>query len=343
MNLQVICQNFGVSLLLLGLVGCGTTPATQNNGAGSDSKPKVAGSDSKPKVVVSYSVLCDLTKQIAQETVDLKCLLPAGQDPHTYQPTPDDRKAIDQGALVLYGGYDFEPGVIKLIQAAGQPETKVAVNEIAVPKPLMGEAEHTDHNHDKTEKADKKAEKEADPHVWHNAQNGVAIVQVIQDKLTKLSPKNADLYSKNATALRDRLTKIDGWIKQSIATIPTGSKKLVTTHDALSYYGAAYGLPIEGALQGLSTDEKPTATRIKTLVDTIKASKVPTIFAELTANPKLIETVAKEANVKLSSKSLFADGLGEKASGAETYEQMLVANTTAIVEGLGGKVTPVPQ
>jgi manganese/iron transport system substrate-binding protein len=346
-------RNLGVSLLFLGLVGCGTTPAT---------KTSEAGPDSKPKVVVSYSVLCDLTKQIAQETVDLKCLLPAGQDPHTYQPTPDDRKAIDTGDLVLYGGYDFEPSVIKLVQAAGKPETKVAVNELAVPKPIMGEHEHGEHDHGEKNKAEAKtdekldskpeaspaadkkaeAEKEADPHVWHNAQNGIAIVQVIQDKLTKLSPKNADLYAKNATALRDRLTKIDGWIKQSIATIPAESRKLVTTHDALTYYGAAYAIPIEGALQGLSTEEKPTATRIKALVDEIKASKVPMIFAEVTTNPKLIETVAKESSVKLSSKSLFADGLGEQGSGAETYEQMLVANTNAIVEGLGGKLTPAP-
>lgn len=344
-------RNLGMSLVVLGLVGCGTTSTPQNaatqNAATQNSG---AASENKPKVVVSYSVLCDLTQQIAQETIDLKCLLPAGQDPHTYQPTPDDRKAIDTSALVLYGGYDFEPAVIKLVQAAGKPDTKVAVHEIAVPKPILGEHEHGGHDHDhdkeagKADKADKKgaAQKEADPHVWHSAQNGIAIVQTLQDRLTKLSPQNADRYAKNATALRDRLTKLDGWIKQSIATIPAESRKLVTTHDALTYYGAAYGLPIEGALQGLSTEEKPTATQIKSLVDRIKAAKVPTIFAEATANPKLIETVSKEANVKLSSKSLFADGLGEKGSGAETYEQMLVANTTAIVEGLGGKVTPSP-
>ncbi len=333
-NFKMGGQRLGMSFLALSLVGCGATSTPQNNATSVD-----ANVDAKPKVVVSYSVLCDLTQQIAEETLEIKCLLPAGQDPHTYQPTPDDRKAIDTSALVLYGGYDFEPSVIKLVQAAAKPDSNVAVHEIAVPKPILGEHEHGDHDKD-IAKPD--GQKEADPHVWHNAQNGVAIVQVLQDRLTKLSPKNADRYAKNATALRDRLTKIDSWIKRVIATIPPESRKLVTTHDALTYYGDAYGLPIEGALQGLSTDEKPTATRIKALVDRIKASKVPTIFAEVTANPKLIETVSKEANVKLSSKSLFADGLGEQGSGAETYEKMLVANTNAIVEGLGGKVTPSP-
>ena len=67
---------------------------------------------------------------------------------------------------------------------------------------------------------------------------------------------------------------------------------------------------------------------------------VPTIFAEVTINPKLIETVAKEANVKVSDRELFADGLGEKGSEGDTYEKMLIANTKTIVEGLGGKYTP---
>jgi manganese/iron transport system substrate-binding protein len=322
-----------VSLILFGVVGCGT----------SDSKPEVSNTASnKPKIVASYSVLCDLTQQIAQDTIDLKCLIPAGQDPHLYQPTPDDRKSIDTGALVLYGGYDFEPSIIKLVKAAGQQDNKIAVHELAVPKPLMNEGHH-DHgeaksDHDKS----KESSLEADPHVWHNAKNGVAIVQVLQDKLTKIAPQNAPLYSKNSTALRDRLTKIDNWIQTSISTIPAPAKKLVTTHDALTYYGTAYNIPIVGALQGLSTDEQPTATRIKSLVDQIKSTQVPTIFTESTANPKLIETVAKEANVKISQKQLFVDGLGEQASGAETYEKMLIWNTTVLVEGLSGKITPGP-
>lgn len=331
-------RHLSLGLLVLGLAGCGGAPTTSSNTEKSGNAETSKTSPNKPVVVASYSVLCDLTQQIAQETVNLKCLIPAGQDTHTYQPTTDDRKAIDTSPLVLYGGYEFEASVIKLVKASGNPDTKVAVHEIAVPKPLMGEHDHAPGE----AKSAKPAEKEADPHVWHNAKNGIAIVQVIQDKLTKLAPQHSALYAKNATALRDRLTKVDAWIQTSISTIPAASKKLVTTHDALSYYGAAYDLPIKGALQGISTDEKPTASRLKALVDEIKKSTVPTIFAEITLNPKLIETVAKEANVKLASKGLFADGLGEAGSGADRYDQMLISNTTTIVEGLGGTLTPAP-
>lgn len=318
-----------------------TTPTSQTSPA---APTNTAATSTNLKVVATSSVLCDLTQMVAANTIDLTCLVKAGTDPHVYEPTPEDRKAIEDAQLVFYSGYDFEPSLIKLIKASSNPAPKVAVGEAAVPKPLMGEHEH-EHGEEPAE-AEKPAEgethaegEEPDPHVWHDAQNGIQMVKVIQANLAKAAPANAELYAKNAQALTTELTQIDNWIKSQIATIPAASRKLVTTHDALGYYSAAYGIPVEGALQGISTDEKPTAARITELTEEIKADQVPTIFAEVSANPKLIEAVAKEANVKLSDQELFADGLGEAGSKGETYPKMLIANTRAIVEGLGGQYT----
>lgn len=330
------------TLMALSITSCGTPQQATNPSpdATSATSPTaaVASNTNKPKVVATSSILCDVTQEIAQDTVDLKCLIPAGSDPHVYEPKPDDRKAIEQAQLILYNGHEFEPDLIKLIKATQNAAPKVAVNEIAVPKPLKGE----EHEH---EKAGEKAEAghdhgEADPHVWHNAQNGVKIVEVVRDSLGKISPSNATKYSSNAEKMTGELKQVDSWIKSQIATIPANQRKLITTHDALGYYSNAYGIPVEGALQGISTDEKPTAGRVKDLVKEIKTAGVPTIFAETSINPKLIEAVAKEANVQVSKREIFADGLGEKGSEADTYQKMLIANTQTIVEGLGGKFTP---
>ena len=292
----------------------GTTasaPATSNTGI---------------KVVATSTVLCDLTKQIAASTVDLTCLIKPASDPHVYQPAPEDRKAIENASLVMYSGYDFEPSLIKLIKSTSNSAPKVAIAEVAVPTPQQFEED---------------GKTVPDPHVWHNAQNGVQMVAAIQSNLAKVAPANAALYAKNAQAVTAELTQIDGWIKSQIATIPEASRKLVTTHDALGYYSKAYNIPIEGALEGVSTEEKPTANRIKELVETIRNDKVPTIFPELTINPKLIDAIAKEANVKVFDRELYADGLGETGSEGDTYQKMLVANTKTIVEGLGGKFAPL--
>jgi manganese/iron transport system substrate-binding protein len=329
-NFSLFYRRTAQSLLVAGaLAGCTQTSPSIDTASKSPAASSVATNESasskKPLVVATTSVLCDLTKEIAQDTIDLKCLVGAGADPHTYQPTPADRQAIDQAKLILYGGYNFEPSIIKLVQASSNAAPKIAINEVAVTTPLSMEED---------------GKKETDPHVWHNAQNGIKIISAIQSNLAKIMPAQADSYRQNAQALTTQIGQIDTWIKAQIATIPSKSRKLVTTHDALGYYANAYKIPVEGALQGFSTEEKPTPVRIKKLVDEIKKTGVPTIFGETTASSKILEQVAKEANVKISLQPLFADGLGEPSSGGETYQKMLLANTKAVVEGLGGKFQP---
>ncbi|MFB8790843.1 MAG: zinc ABC transporter substrate-binding protein [Potamolinea sp.] len=315
-----------VLALTAGFVSCTPTQQKTESSPNTPTDSPTSNKD-KPKVIATTSILCDITKEIAQDTIDLVCLIPAGSDPHVYEAKPDDRKAIEQAKLILYSGYGFEPTLIKLIQATKNQAPKIAVSEVAVPKPQQFQED---------------GKKEDDPHVWHNAQNGVRIVEIVRDSLGKIYPSNAATYTSNAKKMTNELTQLDSWIKSQISTIPVSQRKLVTTHDALGYYSNAYGIPVEGALQGISTDEKPTAGRVKDLVEEIKKTGVPTIFAEATVNPKLIETVAKEANVKVSKRELFTDGLGEKGSEADTYKKMLIANTQTIVEGLGGKYTPFP-
>lgn len=300
-----------------------------------------ANSD-RPQVVATTTILCDLTQQIAAETVDLTCLLKPGVDGHTYAPTPEARKAIEKAQLILYSGYNFEPSLIKLVQSTSNPVAKIAVAEKAIPQPLRGEEGDHDHSHAEDGLQEQSADKKAvpDPHVWQTAQNGRKMVRIIQQELEKLAPQNANIYRQQAQILEEELTQIDSWIKSQIATIPAQSRKIVTTHDTMRYYAVAYGIPVEGALQGLSTSEKPTAARVKELVDSLKSAGVPTIFPEVVVNPKLLETVAKEAKVKISERSLYSDSLGEPGSAGDQYQKMLIANTRTIVEGLGGKYMP---
>lgn len=311
--------------IAFGLVSCQATPETPNT-----------STTNRPKVVATTSILCDLTQTLAETSIDLTCLLKPGQDPHTYQASTGDRKALEDANLILYGGYDLEPDIIRLIQSSRNSALKVAVFEASIPDPILGEA----HSHEGGEE-DHHADEEPvpDPHVWHNVQNGVKIVETLSQQLTNLNPNQKELYSRNAQNLKTELNQIDAWIQTQINTIPASQRKLVTTHDALNYYSQAYGLAI-ASLQSTSAEAKPTAANVKELTNTIQQAGIPTIFVETTTNTKVIETVAKEANVKISDQPLFVDSLGEPGSAGDTYPKMLISNTRAIVEGLGGKYTP---
>ncbi|TAE60509.1 MAG: metal ABC transporter substrate-binding protein [Nostocales cyanobacterium] len=280
--------------------------------------------DGKPQVVATSTIIADLTQEVGGEEINLTGILQPGTDPHVYEPVPADSVVLEKADLILYNGYNLEPGIIKLMNAAGKKAQKVAVGEVV--KPL------------KLEKS--KGEVVPDPHVWGSVENAILMVNAIKQALIELSPEDKDQFTKNADQLTQELQQLHTWIKQQIATIPADKRKLITTHDAFQYYTNTYGLEVAGTLIGISTEEQPSAQTFKQLVDVIKKMGVPTIFAETTINPALITAIAEDAEVKLSDNQLYSDSIGAKGSSGETYMKMMAANTRAVVEGLGGKYTP---
>lgn len=287
----------------------------------------LAQAESTPKIVASHNVICNLVQTIAQDTIDLTCLIDANQDPHTYNPTPSDIKAIEEAQLIFYGGYELEPQITKLLSATKTP--KIALYEQVVTEPLMVAENH----HDESDESAEEPKLEPDPHVWHNIENTVKMVELIQSVLLQANSQAAEQYLLNSTTLTEQLRQLDAWIKDQIATIPEGQRVLVTTHDSLNYYVKAYYFKDYQTLQGLSDESSPTASQVRKLSAEIKQTGVPTIFAEATASDRVLQNIARAADVKLSTEKLYADGLGE----AKSYIEMMSHNTCAITNGLGGE------
>ena len=304
------------------LTGCNSTQGEKTNqttGTGEATAQPAAGDDGKPKVVASYSVICDMVEEIGADKIDSNCLIDYDQDPHTYEAKPSDRKAIEDADAVFYAGLNFEPSIVEMSEATKTPAPKIPLHEKATANVIQVEED---------------GEKEPDPHVWHDINNGKEMAKLIGDTLATIDPDNADSYKANAETYNAKLDRLDAWIKQQIALIPADKRKLITTHDAMSYYARAYGLTVEGTLLGLTTEEQPTATKVKELSEEIKSKGVPTVFAELTANDKVLKVVAKEAGVEVTPKPLIADGIGAKGTPEGTYTGMIEHNTCIIVKGL---------
>lgn len=96
-------RTWGSTLLALSVgILSACTQSTPTSQTARSNFTNTAASSTNLKVVATSSVLCDLTKTIAANTSDLTCLVKAGTDPHVYEPTPEDRKAIEDAQLVLY-------------------------------------------------------------------------------------------------------------------------------------------------------------------------------------------------------------------------------------------------
>lgn len=290
----------------------------------SESQAPQARSDDRPNVVATSTMITDWTAQIGSDEIDLVGLLDPGADPHIYEPVPADSRFFEEADLVFYNGYNLEPNLIRMMNATGVQARKVAVGEVVTPLEL---------NTVKTGRV-------PDPHVWGDVEKVIQMVNLIRDELIALSPADEARFRQNADVQIAELRRLDEWISAQIQTIPADQRRLITTHDAFQYYAAAYGLEVAGTLIGISTEEQPSAQTVRQLAESIRRLGVPTIFAETTINPRLISTVAEEAGVTLSPIQLYSDSIGAPGSEGDSYVKMMVSNTRAIVEGLGGQYTP---
>ncbi len=280
--------------------------------------------NAKLRVVATSTILADLTATIGGEAIEVIGILKPGTDPHVYEPVPTDSRAFEEADLTLYNGYNLEPGLIKLMNASGSNTPRIPIGEVVKPLQLDRKNKPT----------------VPDPHVWGDVKNVIRMVEAIRQALSDRSPTHKAKFDQNADRLTKELTQLDRWIGQQIQTIPPNQRRLVTTHDAFQYYARAYSLEIIGTLIGISTEEQPSAQTVQALVESVKSSKAPAIFAETTINPTLIQTVAQEAGVKLAPRPLYSDSIGAPNSDGNSYIKMMTANTCVITEALGGKCTP---
>jgi hypothetical protein len=192
-----------------------------------------------------------------------------------------------------------------------------------------------DHAHEEDEHGHHHGE--FDPHIWHDPNNAVVMVENIRDALIAADPTNAAVYEANAEAYITQLQELDTYIREQVSTIPETNRMLFTSHDTFGYFGDEYGFAIDSAIESVSTETAdPAAGEIAALVTEIQKTGVPAIFAENITNPALIEQIANEAGVTVAP-TLYTDALGQLGTPGETYLSMVRYNVDTIVAALGGQ------
>ncbi|MEM9991045.1 MAG: zinc ABC transporter substrate-binding protein, partial [Bacteroidota bacterium] len=239
-----------------------------------------------PTVVATASIFADMAQNIAGDLLEVQTIVPIGSDPHLYEPLPRDAKLVSEADVVLMNGLTFEGWLKKLIQNSG---TKAAVIRITDGvKPIGGEYKNA-----------------TDPHAWMNVQNGLIYIDNIQKALVAAAPQYAEEFAFNYNIYRKQLEDLDKEIQSKINEIPVERRILITSHDAFKYYGQRYGVQLEAA-QGVSPEAELTVSDIKRLNQVIQEKNIPAIFVESTINPKIIQQIAEDNNIKIGGE-LFAD------------------------------------
>lgn len=342
-----------------GPAGSETTPTLIVSGS-TPTPTTVEGMAKKLTVVASTSVFAGMVQSVGGDLVEVSAVMLPGVDPHTYQPTPRDVAKLADAQVVVYNGGDLDPWMERQLEAVGFRGTVVVLSEGLEPPPgVAKEEEHVeatpepvhehatpatqehDHDHDhehgtpeatavnNEEHHDHMHEHGVNPHFWLDPNFGIIYIERIANALAEADPAHAEIYRANAARYIDEIRNFDAWAKEQIATIPPERRKLVTFHDAFPYFAAHYGLELVGVVV-LSPGREPSPQEVAQLVARIRAEGVPAIFVEPQFNPKLTQTIAQEAGVRVLE--LYSDA----APARMDYLAMMRQNVTNVVEGLRG-------
>jgi ABC-type Zn uptake system ZnuABC Zn-binding protein ZnuA len=304
----------GLSGLVLSILFTLVIASACSGGEASEIKAVAAGT--KPRVVATTVQITALTREVGGTNIELTGIVPAGADPHEFEPTASDLTKVEGANLILRHGLGLDDWLEDTLKAGKNAGVVVVTKDI---KPLQGEED---------------GEKIEDPHVWHDPENDKIMIKNIADALERVDPANKATYAANAANYAKKLDETKAKVKAIIDEIPAANRKLVTDHDAFGYFAKAFGLEIVGAvIPSVSTQAEPSAADTADLLDVIKKEGVKAIFAEETVNPALARTLANDAKVKVVD-DLYGDSLGQPGSGADTVDGMLLVNARKIADAL---------
>jgi ABC-type Zn uptake system ZnuABC Zn-binding protein ZnuA len=262
-------------------------------------------------VVATTTQVADLVRNVGGARVEVAAILDPEADPHDYEPRPSDAADLADAAVVFRSGGDLDEWLGELIDSAGADGAEVTM-------------------------LDHVRARGNDPHWWHDPRNAVLATEAIRDALGEADPDGRATYERNARRYIKRLRGVDRDVEACIAKLPQGKRKIVTTHDSLSYFAHRYGVEVIGAvIPSLSTQAQPSAKDINALVDQVEEEGVEAIFPESSLSDKLERAVSREAGAQVGE-PLFTDSLGPEGTPASTYIGSLQENARRLALGMSG-------
>lgn len=268
----------------------------------------------KLPVVTSFSILADMVHQVGGEHIQITNMVGPDADAHTYEPTPDDAKALLKAKLIIKNGLGFEPWLDRLVTSTGTQALLISASHGVIPRSL-----------------DEDGETIPDPHAWHNLANTELYIANITKALIAADPANKADYQRNSQVYLKQIYALLAEAKAKLGSLPPGNRKIVTSHDAFGYLGQAYGIDFM-APQGLSTEREPSAAEVAALITQIRQAKVKAVFMENIKDARLLKQIAAESGAHIGG-TLYSDALA--ASGpASTFAGLFEYNLNTLYNAL---------
>ena len=254
---------------------------------------------------------------IVGDKAEVVPLIPAGFNPHAYEPRAEDIKRIGTLDVVVLNGVGHDDFAERMIAASEKPD--VALIEANAGVPLLAA----------TGQAARGAGKVVNPHTFLSISASIAQINTIARELGKLDPDNAKTYRQNARAYGKRLRTLRADALARLDQAQGASLRVATIHGAYDYLLREFGLEVTAVVEPAHGIE-PSPSQLKKTIDQLRALDVQVIFSEMDFPSTYVETIQRESGVRLYP--LTHISYGEYT--ARKYEEEMTRNLDTVVRAI---------
>ncbi|HFN9839931.1 TPA: zinc ABC transporter substrate-binding protein [Enterococcus faecium] len=277
-------------------------------------------------VVTTFYPIYDFTKEIVGDEGNVKLLIPAGTEPHDFEPSAKERAEISDADVFVYNSSDMEFFVDSLKDSVDSKQTLMIEAAKGIDRLESQEADE----HEESEEGHDHAH-EYDPHVWLDPVLAIKEVRTIAGELGEKYPDKKEIFTKNADAYIKKLEALDQKYSEELKNAT--NRTFVTQHAAFAYLANQYNLE-QVAISGVSPDQEPTPSRLAELKEFVKKNNIKVIYFEENASSKVAETLSNETGVKLEVLNPLESLTNEQIKAGENYISVMEKNLEALKESI---------
>ncbi|OQO69017.1 zinc ABC transporter substrate-binding protein [Enterococcus villorum] len=277
-------------------------------------------------IVATFYPMYEFTKEVVGDEGNVKLLVPAGTEPHDFEPSAKQQAEIADADVFVYNSPDMEFFVDSLKDSVDTKKTLMIEAAKGIDRLKSEEEEHEHEGEDSDHHSH-----EYDPHVWLDPVIAIKEVQTIASELGEKYPEKKETFDKNAEAYTKKLEALNQKYIDELKDAK--NRTFVTQHAAFAYLANQYDLN-QQAIAGVTPDQEPTPSRLAELKDFVNKNNVQVIYFEENASSKVAETLSKETGVKLEVLNPLESLTNDQMKAGENYITVMEKNLEALKESI---------
>lgn len=307
---------------VLVFTACGNTVGNKAVESESDSKT------GKLNIYTSFYTMYDFVSKVGGDKVTITNLVPAGTEPHDWEPASTDIVNLEHADMLIYNGAGMEHWVEDITDTLQNKEL-VLVEASKGMELLAGS--HEEEEHEEEEHEGEEEESGFDPHVWLSIKNAKKEMENIKNALVSADPDNASYYEDNYANYAVKFEELDTKFREALSKLE--NKDIIVAHQAFAYLCKEYGLN-QIAVEGLNPDSEPDAKRMAEIIELAKEKNITTIFFEELVSPKVAQTIASEVGAVTEVLNPLEGLTNDQMTAGEDYLSVMEKNLEVLIKAL---------